>query len=386
MRHKGILFLSAALLIACNPQRWLPEGQVWLRKIELTEKGSVRTEDKYLEKHLVIEPYIDFYDTDSTTYLDYSDNIDRSKPIKIKPMAELNARYYQFKFKQDSDYYNEEYRKKYAEGYGYYQVEEIKKRLQNLSEKVHTVKNLNLEKAMDEYISIAKGRDLNRGEITKIVKKNNVPNTGMLYKTLDEVDALREIPIDSDLAKSNKAKALREIQENFTDLTYETSTGKYRVRGTNTVNLSHMDDKYSQYVTTNNLGYAPQNVNAELLKPFDEAMHNIYLEREKLLKDKPPGFEIELEKLNQRGISLADRSQGFKNFNVVQPDESSYSYTPDIKRTIDPADLLKGKKDNLIRQNTPIKMKFHQNKKISLHKDFNILLLKTIHLNFLLLI
>lgn len=235
-------------------------------------------------------------------------------------------------------------RDKYAEGRGYYQVEEIKKRLQNLSEKVYTVKNPNLEKAVDEYISIAKGRDLNRGEVTKIVKKNNVPNTGMLYKTLDEVDALREIPIDSDLAKSNKANALREIQKEFTDLTYETSTGKYRVRGTNTVNLSHMDDKYTQYVTTNNLGYAPRDVNAELLKPFDEAMHNIYLEREKLLKDKPPGFEIELEKLNQRGISLADRSQGFKNFNVVQPDGSSYSYTPDIKKTIDPADLLKGKK------------------------------------------
>jgi hypothetical protein len=201
-------------------------------------------------------------------------------------------------------------RDKYAEGYGYYQVEEIKNKLQNLSEKVHVIKNPNLEKAMDDYISIAKGRDLNRGEITKIVKKNNVPNTGMLYKTLDEVDALREIPIDSDLAKSNKAKALREIQKEFSDLGYETSTGKYRVRGTNTVNLSHLDDKYSQYVTTNNLGYAPQDVNAELLKPFDEALHNIYLEREKLLKDKPPGFEIELEKLNERGISLADRSQG----------------------------------------------------------------------------
>jgi hypothetical protein len=235
-------------------------------------------------------------------------------------------------------------RDKYAEGYGYYQVEEIKNKLQNLSEKVHVIKNPNLEKAMDDYISIAKGRDLNRGEITKIVKKNNVPNTGMLYKTLDEVDALREIPIDSDLAKSNKAKALREIQKEFSDLGYETSTGKYRVRGTNTVNLSHLDDKYSQYVTTNNLGYAPQDVNAELLKPFDEALHNIYLEREKLLKDKPPGFEIELEKLNERGISLADRSQGFKNFNVVQPDGSSYSYVPDIKRTIDPADLLQGKK------------------------------------------
>lgn len=49
MRHRAILLFSAALLVACNPQRWLPEGQVWLRKIELTEKGSVRTEDKYLE-------------------------------------------------------------------------------------------------------------------------------------------------------------------------------------------------------------------------------------------------------------------------------------------------------------------------------------------------
>jgi hypothetical protein len=76
------------------------------------------TEDKYIEKNLVIEPYVDFYNTDRTTYLDWSDKVDRSKPIKIKPMSEVNARYYQFKFKQDSDYLNEEYRKKYNEGFG----------------------------------------------------------------------------------------------------------------------------------------------------------------------------------------------------------------------------------------------------------------------------
>lgn len=76
------------------------------------------TEDKYKEKHLNIEPYVDFYDTDRTTYLDWSDKLDRSKPIKIKPMSEVNARYYQFKFKTDSDYLNEEYKKKYNEGYG----------------------------------------------------------------------------------------------------------------------------------------------------------------------------------------------------------------------------------------------------------------------------
>jgi hypothetical protein len=33
-------------------------------------------------------------------------------------MSEINARYYNLKFKQDNDYYNEEYRKKYSEGYG----------------------------------------------------------------------------------------------------------------------------------------------------------------------------------------------------------------------------------------------------------------------------
>lgn len=76
------------------------------------------TEDKFTEKKLIIEPYVDFYDTNRTTYLDWSDKVDRSKPIKIKPMSEINARYYQFNYKQDSDYYNETYRKKYAEGYG----------------------------------------------------------------------------------------------------------------------------------------------------------------------------------------------------------------------------------------------------------------------------
>jgi hypothetical protein len=76
------------------------------------------TEDKDKEKHLIIEPYVDFYDTSISSYLDWSDKVDRSKPIKIKPMSEVNARFYQFKYKQDNDYWNEKYRKKNVEGYG----------------------------------------------------------------------------------------------------------------------------------------------------------------------------------------------------------------------------------------------------------------------------
>jgi hypothetical protein len=72
-------------------------------------------EDKYKTNHLIIKPYVDFYDG---SVIDWSDKLDRSKAIKIKPMSEINARYYNFKYKQDNDFYNEDYRKKFNEGYG----------------------------------------------------------------------------------------------------------------------------------------------------------------------------------------------------------------------------------------------------------------------------
>jgi hypothetical protein len=75
-------------------------------------------ENKFNDKELVISPYVNFYPTSSATALDWTDKVDRAKPISIKPMSEINARYYNYKFKQDNDFYNENYRKKYTEGYG----------------------------------------------------------------------------------------------------------------------------------------------------------------------------------------------------------------------------------------------------------------------------
>jgi hypothetical protein len=72
-------------------------------------------ENRFEEKHLIIKPYTSYYDG---TVEDWSAKIDRSKPIRIKPMSELNSRYYSFKYKDDSDYWNELYRKRYNEGYG----------------------------------------------------------------------------------------------------------------------------------------------------------------------------------------------------------------------------------------------------------------------------
>lgn len=103
-------------------------------------------ESKTQEKHLIIEPYIDFYKTDPmflqvnaadeellvdntdllllhdayVDYLDWTYKVDRSKPFKIKPMSELNGRYFEYKYQSDADYYNDQYTKKYVENYADY--------------------------------------------------------------------------------------------------------------------------------------------------------------------------------------------------------------------------------------------------------------------------
>jgi hypothetical protein len=75
-------------------------------------------ENKFNDKELVIAPYVVFYPENSDNAEDWTNKIDRAKPISIKPMSEVNARYYNYKFKQDNDFYSENYRKKYTEGYG----------------------------------------------------------------------------------------------------------------------------------------------------------------------------------------------------------------------------------------------------------------------------
>jgi hypothetical protein len=73
-------------------------------------------EDKDKVKHITIEPFYSYYD--SSTSIDWEQKIDHNQPIKIKPMGELNSRLYEFKYKDDSDYYNDLYKKKYGTGYG----------------------------------------------------------------------------------------------------------------------------------------------------------------------------------------------------------------------------------------------------------------------------
>lgn len=75
-------------------------------------------EDSTLQRMIKIKPYVDFYDTDVNDALDWTYKMDISKPLVLKPMSELNARYYLFKYKEDSDYYNDQYKKRFNLTYG----------------------------------------------------------------------------------------------------------------------------------------------------------------------------------------------------------------------------------------------------------------------------
>lgn len=75
-------------------------------------------EDKFDETLIYITPYIDFYSRNLSNSFDWTHKLNRNKITTVKPMSELNAKVYQFKFKSDSDYYNDLYRKRYNEGYG----------------------------------------------------------------------------------------------------------------------------------------------------------------------------------------------------------------------------------------------------------------------------
>ncbi len=76
------------------------------------------------EKNLIIEPREDFITDDVT---DWSQKLDLSKTVEIKPIAELEAKTYNFTYTPDSDYLSQDfinlYSKDHKSPYGYHKVE-----------------------------------------------------------------------------------------------------------------------------------------------------------------------------------------------------------------------------------------------------------------------
>jgi len=72
-------------------------------------------EDKENEKTLNIVPYVDFM---SANDIDWTYKVARDKSWQISPMGNLNGRIFEYKYKDDADFYNESYRKKFNQNYG----------------------------------------------------------------------------------------------------------------------------------------------------------------------------------------------------------------------------------------------------------------------------
>lgn len=77
-------------------------------------------ESQFDDRHILIKPFVDFYSTDSGNAVNWTYKLNRDQAVRIKPMSELNSKIYKFKYKDDTDFYNDLYRKRYNEGYGSY--------------------------------------------------------------------------------------------------------------------------------------------------------------------------------------------------------------------------------------------------------------------------
>lgn len=77
-------------------------------------------EDSLTTKKVLLKPFVDFYETNVSGVTSWEYKLDRGREIRLRPMSELTSRYYNFKFKYDSDYYNDYYQKSYNSSFGDY--------------------------------------------------------------------------------------------------------------------------------------------------------------------------------------------------------------------------------------------------------------------------
>lgn len=128
------------------------------------------TEDKVKEKHLIIEPYVDYYDL--TEYEDWTYKVARDKPWSIKPMGMLNGRFFEYKYKEDNDFYNEGYKKKYNLPYGSnlqdtgFQFAKDKQTTEIGFSPTPLVKYSGKDKVVSAIYKVSKGNDVDQEEQT----------------------------------------------------------------------------------------------------------------------------------------------------------------------------------------------------------------------------
>ena len=201
---------------------------------------------------------------------------------------------------------------------------------------IQDVNTSSMEKALDKY-NKAGGKE--RGTIGKIANEFGInKNT---FELNIQKTGRKTIPIKYG-SEYEKRKAVKEkrtaAEKKFSDLSFES-----KMSGSAEVQKSHMDDLYSRVVRADTLGYAPARINQEILKDADAYLSSLYKKRDKLLKDKPEGYKQAVEEINQKGIKVAQATDGYKSFQIEQPNGTKYQFGVEPGKTIDPAGILEGK-------------------------------------------
>jgi len=219
-------------------------------------------------------------------------------------------------------------------------VFETKLKLGNyLTDKFIDIEDVNtskMESALDKYNKVG-GKE--RGTLNKIASEfgvNKETLEGNIQKT-----GRKKIPIKyGDIYEKRKAVKEKRIaaEKEFSDTSFES-----KMKGTKAVQKSHMDDLYSKVVRADTLGYAPKKINQVLLKDVDAYLNQLYKNRNKLLKDKPEGYKQAVEEINQKGIKVAQATDGYKSFQIEQPDGKKYQFGVEPGKTIDPTGIVEGK-------------------------------------------
>ena len=204
--------------------------------------------------------------------------------------------------------------------------------------KIGDVNSKDMEKALDFYKN---KKVINKGDHVKIAKKFNV-NYTTFQAAIQNKDVRRKIPLKYGSDAERKAalsKTRKAAETKYSSPSYE----KF-LMGTKDVQKGHATDIYTQHVTPQDIVYTPAKIYQEALKQIDAVHHAIYKKRVNLFKNKPAGWEKEIERLNAKGMKLAEASQGYKTFNIKNVDGSTMKWGGDPWKTIDPMGLTEGKK------------------------------------------
>ena len=184
------------------------------------------------------------------------------------------------------------------------------------------------EKSMEEIAAY----EAEQLKTRNIVEKFGGEGSGAAYQKAGD--------LFGDITGKESAVKRRTALKKYSDLTPESW-----LTGNEKFHKSHMSDLYTRDVRTGTMGYAKAKINMEDLDNIDAKMNSLYKKSDKLLKDNPKDFAIQMDEINMKGTDLAAQSGGYKKFEAIDPITKKRFVInfSSAAQELDPTDILENK-------------------------------------------